>query len=426
LRLEPSWQTRITLPSQIQVQILKTGMFLCFSRRSMHKVYLLLRNNKQQGPYTLEELLQQSLKPLDLVWVEGKSAGWKYPTEIDALKNHVVQTSQPAEVKEKAPVAEPIRTAVLTEQKKPGGRNKIYVSMPGGADPSIQMVEEESFSQKLEKKAEELYRRAQAYAEKKKEEAKLKASISAVGDTELQTNYARSLDDIKEEYSNWLYEQKANKKGSKRKMSLTVTATIVILLVGFTTAKLVFSKKHNSIAPAEKMQEPITATEKTIPEFNSSTLATKNSKKTSIHSAKGIVNTTNKKTTAANSKEKKSGSYPNKNKDAIVQKPETSSVPLTDLVRVTGQYVSNKNDIPDFIITVQNNSDEALRFVAVDLYYYQNDGSPAGKNTIYFNGVSPHQTMSQKSRADNQANIVLKMRLMRTEDRDMNYAYTGE
>ena len=55
----------------------------------MQKIYSLLRNNKQSGPYTLEELLQLKLKPFDLVWVEGKSGGWSYPTEIDSLKIYV-------------------------------------------------------------------------------------------------------------------------------------------------------------------------------------------------------------------------------------------------------------------------------------------------------------------------------------------------
>jgi len=60
----------------------------------MQKPYSLLRNNKQSGPYSLEELLLLNLKPFDLVWVEGKSGGWSYPTEIDALKQHVEEAPE--------------------------------------------------------------------------------------------------------------------------------------------------------------------------------------------------------------------------------------------------------------------------------------------------------------------------------------------
>lgn len=47
--------------------------------------YLLLRDNKQSGPYTVEELVAKGLKPYDLVWLEGKSAAWRYPSEMEDL-----------------------------------------------------------------------------------------------------------------------------------------------------------------------------------------------------------------------------------------------------------------------------------------------------------------------------------------------------
>lgn len=55
----------------------------------MNKVYLLLRENRESGPYTIDELIQQQLKPSDLIWEEGKSVAWCYPYELDELKAHV-------------------------------------------------------------------------------------------------------------------------------------------------------------------------------------------------------------------------------------------------------------------------------------------------------------------------------------------------
>lgn len=49
--------------------------------------YLLLRDNKESGPYTLEELKTKGLKAYDLVWIEGKSAAWRYPCEIQELSS---------------------------------------------------------------------------------------------------------------------------------------------------------------------------------------------------------------------------------------------------------------------------------------------------------------------------------------------------
>src|SRR5687767_7324083 len=48
--------------------------------------YLLLRDNKQSGPYSATDLAKYGLKPYDLVWLEGKSAAWRYPSEIEELK----------------------------------------------------------------------------------------------------------------------------------------------------------------------------------------------------------------------------------------------------------------------------------------------------------------------------------------------------
>ena len=50
-------------------------------------MYLLLRNNKQSGPYSLDELKSMGLKAYDLVWVEGRSAAWRYPCEIEELRD---------------------------------------------------------------------------------------------------------------------------------------------------------------------------------------------------------------------------------------------------------------------------------------------------------------------------------------------------
>jgi hypothetical protein len=52
----------------------------------MDKVYLLLRNNVEAGPYTYEELLQQDLLPTDLIWVEGESTMWLQPADLKEEK----------------------------------------------------------------------------------------------------------------------------------------------------------------------------------------------------------------------------------------------------------------------------------------------------------------------------------------------------
>ncbi len=97
----------------------------------MQKVYLLLRNNQQTGPHSFEELLELHLKPYDLIWVEGKSLGWRYPTEIETLKPFFA-TEDPTQREE--PTSKPIEST-----PPPIGSNlpkKIFVSMPASALPS--------------------------------------------------------------------------------------------------------------------------------------------------------------------------------------------------------------------------------------------------------------------------------------------------
>ena len=49
--------------------------------------YLLLRRNKQTGPYSIDELQKMPLEQYDLVWIDGISDSWKHPGEIDELKS---------------------------------------------------------------------------------------------------------------------------------------------------------------------------------------------------------------------------------------------------------------------------------------------------------------------------------------------------
>jgi hypothetical protein len=50
------------------------------------KKYLLLKDNKECGPYTLAELSAIRLKKFDLIWVEGASTQWEYACRFDELK----------------------------------------------------------------------------------------------------------------------------------------------------------------------------------------------------------------------------------------------------------------------------------------------------------------------------------------------------
>lgn len=217
----------------------------------MQKVYLLLRSNKQTGPYSLEELLQLNLKPFDLVWVDGRSAAWQYPSEIPSLKPYVPETPH-ADVPFK-----PIATSVM-EEKLSQGENPNSYSQPQNPIPQkteapkrVFVSVPKTYTQANEQKAfapTNSYANHQAYmpqAEEPVSEKKIEvreeipsytqASFNnrkTVGEDEVHTNYSRSINDVEEDYTSWVYKQKTKKKASVNPKDLVLVVLILAVIGG--------------------------------------------------------------------------------------------------------------------------------------------------------------------------------------------------
>ena len=176
----------------------------------MHKVYLLLRNNQQTGPYSFEELLALHLKPFDLVWVEGKSYGWRYPTEVESLKHHFISNDDHSNKEDAKPAAEPKSTSTKSE---PSAKN-IFVSMPSNSN---RVIPAGNTIDAIEQKAEELRKRAEAYIPKQEP---------------VKTNLNRHLDEVEEDYTKWMFQKKTNKMLLPGKRFAAVATVCIGLLVG--------------------------------------------------------------------------------------------------------------------------------------------------------------------------------------------------
>jgi len=122
--------------------------------------YLLLRDNKQSGPYSFDELKEKGLKAYDLVWIEGRSAAWRYPSEIDELSAFapVVEEQpfdrfykKPSQISNVHPPASErissnpmVAASVMSgDASSVPGKRIIYVTLPAGkttpaARPAIQ------------------------------------------------------------------------------------------------------------------------------------------------------------------------------------------------------------------------------------------------------------------------------------------------
>lgn len=115
------------------------------------KKFLLLRSNKQSGPYSADELQQMGLKAYDLIWVDGKSAAWRYPGEVEELKSFAppveeqpydrfYKKTEENKAQESKVQEQHSSTSIITPQKseetQPSKKDKeykrIFVTLPNG------------------------------------------------------------------------------------------------------------------------------------------------------------------------------------------------------------------------------------------------------------------------------------------------------
>ena len=120
----------------------------------MERVYLLLRDNEKQGPYTIDELIQHKLNKNDLIWIEGRSLAWAYPSEIEELRTIFI----PAKPLEKIELKtiQPFAVSKIYTRPSISGATIIHNSNAGNTGPVKKLSPEEE----IECKAEEIRKRA--------------------------------------------------------------------------------------------------------------------------------------------------------------------------------------------------------------------------------------------------------------------------
>lgn len=188
----------------------------------MQKVYRLLRNNQEMGPYTLEELLQKELKPHDLIWMEGKSAAWAYPYELEALKPYAP-----------APPRQPAAATPASEaQRNPAGDSErhIFVRLPDQQRRPAQRAASDS----IEERAEAIRQRTR----------QLQTAAAALPDADLHTRYAQTLDNAGHTYTQWYYNRKMNGRKKLRKGLLPAVLMLAILTGAFFAGQRLLQKSN--------------------------------------------------------------------------------------------------------------------------------------------------------------------------------------
>jgi hypothetical protein len=256
--------------------------------------YLLLRNNKESGPYSLEDLVSLGLKAYDLVWVKGKSAAWRYPGEIPELQEWApaveeqpydrffkkpsetkpaLQESKTAATREELPAAK-IQAPVQPTQPVFTPKKSVFVTLPNQkqqvsplekpqSNPN-ESYQDESYQQyQPGKKADPVY-----------EEPSLPEQTITIKENPVaaEIKYSQPLDEIKEMYVKTLQDRRqriATKNfliQAMKKVAIILAIVGAGVVIGFTLKSRTGNKPviaGESVSPSKEAITP-TDTETTI------------------------------------------------------------------------------------------------------------------------------------------------------------------
>jgi len=401
--------------------------------------YLLLRDNKQSGPYSFEELTAKGLKAYDLIWIEGKSAAWRYPSEVDELKPFApVIEEQPYDrfykkrdttvrkQEEKVATKEPETTPVKTPLESLNANRHIVVILPNGQtlDKQQQRV---VFHETVENKIQQPERKANAVQkpvglEDDFIESPVTVSYAADKTTKAYPTARASAN-------------KGKKKGFfHSKTSKVLSGTLVLLLVGgfigWAFTHIGFQRQRNAVpavTPAQtvKIDEPRTVfnneTAQTVNQIDNAEplppLVDPNTDSSQLMSAAASLTTgVAKKTTVKlkNTEQKKQDDSEQfvplltpavqepvraiaDNNDDADKKPVRKNI--NELVKVTkNDYkVGPFGGLSNIQVKVSNNSGYPLDLVVVEVKYVLANKKEFKTENLYFKNLAPGATVVKEA-----------------------------
>jgi len=394
------------------------------------------------------------LKSFDLIWVEGKSYGWSYPSEIETLKPFVTSVASNNQMQT---VAAPVTNPDSFDTGKTVTGKKIFVRMPvANVSASVPST---SSADAIEQKAEELRRRAQSYVPQNPSQPE-----------ELKTNYTRNLDDVEENYTSWVLKKRTKNKGYTNKKYWALGGIIAVALAGawmaikmtaskpsviapslvvqtnaqektansstepteFSTAIPVYEKKPvkrlsvNNISKKEKekkagtnnvtRKENATVTDPDVAQKQSADIAEENTpiiteekketaeKPKEKRTLKTLFNTLFKKNKKQEPAQEEPQSASNNNNERNATHRNDEHVTSSNIIDLSGQVIIKLNKTSDdwmmgvqgLKLTLYNNSEATLKTAVVEVFYYSDENSLLEKKTINFSNIAPgkSQTMA--------------------------------
>jgi hypothetical protein len=314
--------------------------------------------------------------------VHDQSTSWQFPEEIPALKSLL---SQKADISSSASIT-----------------SHVYVSLPKPLENKETLPLAEitpSFEE-----------RVQLLKERSLQQT------PTVPDESLNTNYTRSLDEIKQEYSHWLRYQKGKSISTRFIRPLAIVAVLLSVTLGsFWLAQSFFSKTrvegsdivkvepNQKTAPFDKSEENVNASETEVQSGST----------TASEPASSAVLRTSKKKLDVKKSNKKILEQP-----AIVSvavKSTLSTTPTETInepsesiakqIHLKAEYVESgkQQGVGGLNVVLSNKSKQVLKVVAVDVIYFKDLDNEFQRKTLYFNNVAPGATLTLQAPANQQA-----------------------
>ncbi len=437
--------------------------------------YLLLRSNKQTGPYSLEEIRAMGLKAYDLVWVEGKSAAWRYPGEIEELKAFApLVEEQPFDRFFKKPVQEGQSHSISDDHRYAPvasdhasvnqSNGNVYVNLPAEKKEAAKEKESPVYAESQQPAKEKLVVRETIIWEPVQKTFAQSLSSTTREPVGLEENYSQSLDDIKREYAEKVLGRKKNHKVNIRRYIQPVAVGLIMVallacgvFIGLTisrgrnSTKNDLSKEQNGVSEQQSLYPtktipissslPAKPTDKNLDNnlprpdqsANNNTadiikgpVVTENKKKAqkqkitdSLRAQKAIATKTDSGALVAQN------DVAHNKPDPLATEKENIKNNIEDYVTVGGNKysVGTFGGISDLQLTVSNTSPYPLDLVVVEVQYVQSNKKIFKRENMYFRNIGAGSALMQEApKSPRGIKVVYRITMINAKDAGISFS----
>lgn len=362
----------------------------------MNNTYILLRNNSESTPLSLEDLKRIGLLPTDLLWVECQSVCWQRPQEIPELRHLLNQPVQPTLTPVLDEAMEKYTPPVEKKTTGTNGKKAVYVELPSNYN-SIIKKEKDSTTEKQETTTAHIVNMAQSNGSSSFNEL-----YQDTGNKEAPVRQQPRKDKTE------MMESLLKLPGKKIALyaGLVVSGALMMLVIRGTGGKEMMRQqpvsqqpKTEIAVPVEEVAEEPAADSSIIPESyvaqTTPITETPEERDAALSISTPVKKTTASKNAAANKEiAPVTNEQPAKNLPAATENKEVKKVSAENIasklqLKANEYTVAAFGGIRNLKMTLQNDSRYLLDKVSAELRYLNPEGKVVKTETIDFNLVQP-------------------------------------